>query len=126
MKTKSVVYWTTTAATAASMALAAELYLSRDPKMMVQFKKLDYPSYFPAILGVFKLLGAAALVAPGRGLLKEWTYAGFRFPILGATASNLAKREDRQAAASLVSLAILTSSYLTRPKHRRAADSLYS
>lgn len=123
MKTKSVVYWTTTALTAASMAFSAELYLARNAKMMVQFKKLDYPGYFPTILGACKLLGVAALLAPRRALLKEWAYAGFSFTFLGASASHLAKRQGKEALAPLVSLAILAVSYLTRPEQRRAADS---
>ena len=123
MKTKPAIYWTTTALTAASMALSAELYLTRNPKMMAQFKKLDYPEYFPIILGVFKLLGAAALLSPGRGLLKEWAYAGFSFTLLGASASHLAKRQEKEAMAPLVSLAILAASYLLRPRDRQTAES---
>lgn len=120
MKLKSFVYWTTTALTAASMAASAELYLTRNRKMMGQFKALGYPDYFPTILGVFKLLGVAALLAPRRGLLKEWAYAGFSFTFLGAAGSHLAERQEAEAAAPLVSLGILAASYLTRPPERRA------
>ena len=123
MKIKHAVYWTTTALTAASMAASAELYFTRNRKMLSQFKALGYPAYFPSILGVFKLLGVAALLSPGRGLLKEWAYAGFSFTFLGASASHLAKRHTAEAAGPLASLAILAASYLTRPTGRRVAES---
>ncbi len=123
MKMKTAIYWITTALTVASMALSAELYLTRNAKMMAQFKKLGYPDYFPNILGAFKLLGVAALLSPGRVLLKEWAYAGFSFTFLGASASHLAKRHEKEAVAPMVSLAILAASYLTRPPDREAAES---
>ena len=104
------------------MAVSAELYLSRNPAMMKQFKQLGYPSYFPTILGVFKIIGVAALLAPRRGLLKEWAYAGFSFTFLGATASHLAQGQEKEAAGPLVSLAVLAASYLTRPPERKALE----
>ena len=79
MKLKPAVYWTATGLTAASMAVSAELYFSRNPQMMKQFKALGYPTYFPIILGVFKVLGVAALLLPGgRGptrlsVARSWT-----------------------------------------------------
>lgn len=122
MNLKPIVYWTTTALTAASMAASAELYLTRNRQMMRQFKKLGYPGYFPTILGVAKLLGIAALLAPRRGLLKEWAYAGFTFTFLGAAASHLAQDQEKEAAAPLVSLGMLATSYLTRPPGRKAVE----
>ena len=120
MKIKPVVYWASTALIAAGMAFSAELYLTRNPKMMGQFKKLGYPAYFPTVLGVFKLLGVAALLTPRRGLLKEWAYAGFTFTFLGAAASHVAQDKDEEAIAPVLSLLVLAASYLTRPADRRA------
>jgi hypothetical protein len=122
MRMKAAVYWITTALTATSMAFSAELYFTRTAKMMAQFKKLGYPEYFPSILGAFKVLGVAALLAPGRVLLKEWAYAGFSFTFLGAAASHVAKRHKKEALAPFASLAILATSYLTRPRDREVAD----
>ncbi len=122
MKIKTAIYWATTAFTVGSMALSSALYLTRNPKMMAQFKKLGYPDYFPNILGAFKLLGVAALLSPGRALLKEWAYAGFSFTFLGASASHLAKRHEKEAVAPLVSLAVLAASYLTRQRDREVTE----
>ncbi len=123
MKIKPAVYWSTTTLTAVGMTLSAALYLTRNRKMMAQFKALGYPEYFPGILGVFKLLGVAALLSPGRGLLKEWAYAGFSFTFLGAAASHLAKRQTSDTVSPLAALAVLAASYLTRPPGRQVADS---
>ena len=122
MKIKPVVYWVSTVFVAGSMAMSAELYLSRNPKMMKEFKKLGYPDYFPSILGVFKLLGVAALLAPRKGLLKEWAYAGFAFTFLGAAASHTAAGQEKEAVAPVVSLLTLVASYLARPVDRRVAE----
>ena len=43
-----------------------------------------YPSYFPVLLGTWKVLGAVALLVPRRPLLKEWAYAGAFFTYTGA------------------------------------------
>ena len=122
MKVKPVIYWTTTALTAASMAASAELYFSRNRAMMKNFRALGYPDYFPTILGTFKVLGILALLTPGRRLLKEWAYAGFTFTFLGAAASHAAKGEDKEAVAPLGSLAVLAASYLTRPPERKIPE----
>src|ERR1043166_8943376 len=42
---------------------------------------LGYPMYVLLFLGVWKLLGAAAIAAPGFPRLKEWAYAGSFFQI---------------------------------------------
>ena len=48
---------------------------------------LGYPMYFFAILGVWKALGAIAILVPRFPLLKEWAYAGIFFDLTGAAAS---------------------------------------
>jgi hypothetical protein len=49
--------------------------------------ELGYPMYFFAILGVWKVLGAIAILVPGFPRLKEWAYAGIFFDLTGAAAS---------------------------------------
>lgn len=48
---------------------------------------LGYPPYFSNILGVWKVLGAAAVAVPGFSRLKEWAYAGMIFDLTGAAIS---------------------------------------
>ncbi len=123
MKARVITYWISTGLTAAMMTLSAVLYLTRNPKMMAAFTgHLGYPGYFPTILGVAKLLGLAALLAPRLGRLKEWAYAGFTFTFIGAFLSHLAVGDTKDAVAPLVSLVLLAASYLLRPADRRPAD----
>ena len=49
--------------------------------------ELGYPMYFFAILGVWKVLGAIAILVPRFPRLKEWAYAGILFDLTGAAAS---------------------------------------
>jgi hypothetical protein len=48
---------------------------------------LGYPTYFFAILGFWKVLGAIAILVPRFPRLKEWAYAGIFFDLTGAAAS---------------------------------------
>ncbi|WP_084510833.1 DoxX family protein [Nocardia lijiangensis] len=52
--------------------------------------ELGYPEYFIPILGVCKILGASAILAPGFRRLKEWAYAGAFYNFAGAFASHVA------------------------------------
>lgn len=49
---------------------------------------LGYPAYFLTIIGVWKVLGSLALLAPGFPKLKEWACAGIFFNMTGAAASH--------------------------------------
>jgi len=42
--------------------------------------------YFLTIIGVWKVLGAIAILVPGFARLKEWAYAGIFFNVTGAAA----------------------------------------
>jgi hypothetical protein len=46
--------------------------------------RLGYPPHFSTLLGVWKVLAAAALAVPRRPLLKEWAYAGLFGDFSGA------------------------------------------
>jgi uncharacterized membrane protein len=82
--------------------------------------RLGYPAYVMSILGVAKLLGVAALLAPGQPTLKEWAYAGFAFDLIGAAASHLFAGDPiGEAVPPLVLLAIGAASYQLRPPERR-------
>ena len=84
---KTVAYWVTTILGPASFVIGGYLHLSHDPQVMATLAHLGYPPYFATILGVWKLLGAIAIVVPGVPRLKEWAYAGFFFDLTGAAAT---------------------------------------
>jgi DoxX-like family len=117
-------YWVATLLFTAFMAYNAFAYLTSDPRMMSAFALLGYPSYFPEILGVAKLLGIIALLMPAAPRIKEWAYAGFTFTLLGAILSHVAVGQPREAITPFVALAVMAVSYLLRPPHRRILEAL--
>jgi hypothetical protein len=88
MKAKSTIYWTTTILVAlpiGSGGLSQIWQYKINPHGVVPV--LGYPTYFFAILGFWKVLGAIAILAPRFPRLKEWAYAGIFFDLTGAAAS---------------------------------------
>ena len=88
MKSRSIAYWITTIVIAFFMAsggLAQMWQYHANPHGVVP--ELGYPMYFFAILGIWKVLGAIAILAPRFPRLKEWAYAGIFFDLTGAAAS---------------------------------------
>jgi hypothetical protein len=87
-KSKSIVYWTMTGLVAFFMGGggASQIWQYRvNPHGVVPL--LDYPMYFFAILGFWKVSGAIAILVPRFPRLKEWAYAGIFFDLTGAAAS---------------------------------------
>lgn len=89
-KTTSIIYWITTALVVFAMATGGVAQLIRVPANVEGMAHLGYPIYVTTILGVWKLLGSIALVAPRLPRLKEWAYAGIVFDLTGAVVSHLA------------------------------------
>jgi hypothetical protein len=88
MKAKNIAYWTTTIFVASLIGSGGVAQLAQyraNPHGVVP--QLGYPMYFFGILGVWKVLGAIAILAPRYPRLKEWAYAGIFFDVTGAAAS---------------------------------------
>jgi DoxX-like family len=114
------VYWAATVPVTAELAVGGAWDVLRVPQVRSITDHLGYPSYFLVILGVWKVLGALALLAPRLPLLKEWAYAGVFFVDTGAVASHLAVGYGLGELAFLIPLAALTLlSWSLRPPPRR-------
>src|SRR6201996_6969960 len=88
MKTRPIVYWITTILVAfpiGSGGVSQIMQYLGNPHGVVPL--LGYPMYFFAILGIWKALGAIAILVPRFPRLKEWAYAGIFFDLTGAAAS---------------------------------------
>ena len=84
------------------------------------FKPLGYPTYFIALIGIWKMLGIIAIVVPKFPLLKEWAYAGIFFVMTGAVISHIASNDVSAQIISPVVLAIFTVlSWYLRPADRK-------
>jgi DoxX-like family len=80
---------------------------------------LGYPVYILTILGIWKLLGGATLLAPRLPRLKEWAYAGIVFELTGAAASLIVRGHGMADVSPPVVLAALAIvSWALRPASR--------
>ena len=123
IKAKSVAYWTTTVLVACfvgSGGVAQLLQFQHNAHGVVPV--LGYPMYFFAILGLWKVLGAVAIVIPRFPRLKEWAYAGIVFDLTGAAASCAAVGVYGVYAfhilAPLILAALTVASWILRPADR--------
>ena len=86
---------------------------------------LGYPLYLLTLLGVWKMLGVAAVLIPKFPRLKEWAYAGFFFVMTGAAFSHLAAGDPVTALIPSLLLLVLTIiSWYFRPAERKTISSL--
>ena len=58
------IYWVTTALLALELVLGGVWDVLRVPQVHVIIDRLGYPPYFLVILGIWKLLGAVAVIVP--------------------------------------------------------------
>ena len=93
----------------------------RVPQVRGLIERLGYPLYFLTILGIWKLLGAIALIVPRFPRPKEWAYAGVFFDLTGAiaslTASGLA--DAGTMAYPIFMMGVAIASWALRPQSRR-------
>jgi len=86
------------------------------------FKPLGYPVYFISVIGIWKMLGIIAILAPGFKLLKEWAYAGLFFTMTGAVISHIASNDIHPQIIAPIVLAVFTVlSWYLRPADRKIA-----
>jgi len=118
---RNVIYWVTTALLAIELVLGGVWDVLRVPQVHVIIDRLGYPPYFLVILGIWKLLGAVAVIVPRFPRLKEWAYAGVAFDLTGALASNLASgvTDTGTLAYVLLMMGVTATSWALRPASRR-------
>lgn len=101
------------------MTVTGVLSVAHAKSMMEGFAHLGYPAYFANLLGIAKLLGVCALLAPRLPRIKEWAYAGFAIVIVSASYSHLESGDGLKALEPLATLAALAVSYWGRATDRR-------
>jgi hypothetical protein len=108
----TVVYWTTTSLVFLLMLQGGIMEAIRSPSALEVFRVLGYPTYFATLLGVAKVLGAAAIVLPVPRTLREWAYAGFTFDVASAVFSIIASGlADWSLSIPVIALAFVQASY---------------
>ena len=126
-KRNKIIYWISTLWLASGMLATGTLQLFRAkaegavaPPGVYGITHLGYPVYFLTILGVWKILGVVAVLAPKFPLLKEWAYAGFFFAMTGAAFSHIAVGDTvGELVPSLFFLVLTVVSWYFRPADRK-------
>lgn len=120
MKTRLIAYWVMTALTAFVFLSGGVMDILQPPELLKGMTDLGYTAYFTTILGVWKVLGGIAVLAPRFPRLKEWAYAGMFFDLSGAAASHASVGDPLSKVVTvLVILAIAIASWALRPESRR-------
>jgi hypothetical protein len=127
MTTKQkVIYWISTFVLASGLVGSGIQQLLRvegegasAPPYAWGIVELGYPLYILTILGIWKLLGAVAILVPGYPLVKEWAYAGIFFLLTGGMFSHIASGDAwYQLLPALFLLALTLLSWHFRPADR--------
>ena len=122
-----IIYWISTLWLASGMLATGIVQLLRmpaegavSPPGAEGITHLGYPIYFLTILGIWKLLGVIAVLAPKSPLIKEWAYAGFFFTMSGAIFSHVAVGDPaKELIPSLLLLVLTVVSWYFRPASRK-------
>jgi hypothetical protein len=123
---RMLAYWATTALLAFELALGGAWDILRVSQVRGLIERLGYPLYFLVILGIWKLLGAIALIIPRFPQLKEWAYAGVLFDLTGAVASLSASGliTVGSMAYPVAMIGVAVASWALRPPSRRLGSGI--
>jgi hypothetical protein len=91
----------------------------RLPSLRESVIQLGYPTYFLLILGIWNMLGAAALLAPRFPRLKEWAYAGAFFVYSGQSCRVITGKGMPEVWVSTALIVLTAASWVLRPAERR-------
>lgn len=118
-RARTIGYWSTTAVLAAVLGSGGVADVLHVPATTTGVLALGYPSYFVTILGIWKLLGTIAILAPRFPRLKEWAYAGAYFNFSGAVISHLVSGSAIGHVLVVGIMSIITmASWALRPQSR--------
>jgi DoxX-like protein len=119
-KRNKIIYWIATLWLALGMVSTGIVQLIKTKEETDLMVRLGYPIYFLTIIGVWKMLGVAAVLIPKFPLLKEWAYAGFFFAMSGAVISHLAIGDPtKELFGPLLLLVLTVVSWYFRPVSRK-------
>lgn len=119
-KTKKIIYWIATLWLSLGMVSTGIVQMMNMKEEVAFILKLGYPMYFLTLLGVWKILGVVAVLAPRMPLLKEWAYAGFFFMMSGAVYSHIAAGSPvGEIFPALLLLVLTIVSWYFRPADRK-------
>jgi uncharacterized membrane protein (UPF0182 family) len=117
---KRVVYWVCTGLVVFFIGSGGLAYAMKAPAVVQGVVALGFPVHFIVLLGVWKVLGAIAILVPRFPLIKEWAYAGIMIDLTGAAYTSIATGGAWWHAAAPLAIAVLVAtSWALRPESRR-------
>ncbi|MBL7683490.1 MAG: DoxX family protein [Flavipsychrobacter sp.] len=91
MKKLNIAYWVVTGLFAAFMIFSSTGNVMSDASSVdLIHTQMGFPKYIIPFLGVAKILAAITILIPKLDRIKEWSYAGLVFDLVGATYSFIA------------------------------------
>jgi hypothetical protein len=126
MTAKTSAYWIATGLLVFAILSGGLAELFQVPGNVAGIVLLGYPTYFIALIGLWKVLGSIAILAPRFPRLKEWAYAGIFFNVTGAAASHTIVGDYGAYAfhviVNLVLAGLVIASWTLRPPSRMLGE----
>jgi len=115
-------YWAPTILVSIAFVASGIANLTRAEHVASDMAHLGYPEHFMVLLGTWKILGAAAILAPRAPRLEEWAYAGMIFDLTGAAFARASLGDGAMMVSIPLAIASLVlMSWSLRPPSRRLA-----
>lgn len=119
----NILYWVLTGIFGAMMlfsGIANAVVAPGSPELIADH--LGYPHYFISYVGVWKVLGAIALLVPGFPRVKEWAYFGFFLDLFSAIYSMIMVGDPMSAWAPIgIGMLLLSASYFLHHARREGS-----
>lgn len=116
------VYWGTTGLVALFVLSTGVMYFAAEAPAE-SFQRLGFPDYFRIQLGIAKLVGGVALLAPLPRWIKEWTYAGFTIDFGSAFIAHFVSGDPFSALVMpIFGLVLLIVSYVSYRQYYLGSD----
>jgi hypothetical protein len=116
-------YWVSTFYIVVTSLWGGVIDMLHAPPLYDELLRLGYPPHFSTLLGVWKVLGAVALIVPRYPLVKEWAYAGM---FIDFSSAIVAYASVDAGVASYIgpvlSMSALIASWYLRPQSRRLGE----
>ncbi|MBC7847776.1 MAG: DoxX family protein [Flavobacterium sp.] len=110
--TKTVyLYWTLLILLAIFFAISGFMEITKNPSTYPKTLQMGYPPYFILTLGIAKIVGVIALLAPNLKRIKEWAFAGFTFDVIFAFISGRHIDSNADCIKSAVVFSIIMLTY---------------
>jgi uncharacterized membrane protein YphA (DoxX/SURF4 family) len=119
-KNRTMLYWAATMVSGVAFIIPGIGNLLHFPHFVQDMVHLGYPTYFPTLLGAWKIAGAIVILLPGLKRVKEWAYAGMLFDLTGASFSRMSAHDPIIMAVIPLAIGVIVlSSWMLRPENRK-------